>query len=296
MPQISSMELFDAAALISDGISTAFRQKKGYLVGRNGTIEMETLLTKKYQNTFYLQQLNILQRNAGVFPASVGSVSDWVNETEKAIQHTDLLVAGWYDPIRETELAYLKILGRQGPFLPLRALEPYYVPQQIQWTRYLLWKKVAVVTSFAKTAEAQLAKRKEIWPDRYDSLLPDAEYVFIQTGYSPALAAGRAEWPNGIETWQDAVESIVQKVSESGADIVLIGCGGLSMILGSRLKALGKVCIVMGGAIQVLFGIKGNRWQAHPVISRFWNEAWVYPSLEETPASSGAVEGSCYWH
>lgn len=289
------MEVLDAASLISDGISTALRQKKGYFVGRNGTIEMETLLTKKYKQTFYLQQLNILQRNAGVFPSSAGSVNQWVQETEDAIQSTDLLVAGWYDPIRETELAYLKSLGRHGPFLPLRALEPYYVPQTLQWTRYLLWRKVAVVTSFAKTAKQQLEKRQAIWRDRYDSLLPEAEYTFIQTGYSPSLSNGRAGWPDGIETWQDAVDSIVKQVVESNAEIVLIGCGGLSMILGARLKALGKICIVMGGAIQVLFGIKGNRWEKHPIIGRFWNEAWVYPSLEETPASSNTVEGSCYW-
>jgi hypothetical protein len=51
----------------------------------------------------------------------------------------------------------------------------------------------------------------------------------------------------------------------------------------------------MGGAIQVLFGIRGNRWSSHPVISRFWNEAWVYPSLEETPGSAESVERGCYW-
>jgi hypothetical protein len=289
------MELFEAASSICDGLSVAFREKKGFLVGRNGTIEMETLLTKKYQNTFYLQQLNILQRNAGVFPSSIGSVNQWVTDTQEAIQNTDLLVAGWYEPIYETELAYLKGLGRKSHFLPLRALEPYYVPQLIQWTRYLLWKKVAVVTSFADTAKSQLAKRSAIWGDRAENLLPDAEYSFIKTGYSPTLASGRAGWPDGVESWQDAVNYVVNEVVKSEAEVVLIGCGGLSMIIGSRLKALGKICIVMGGAIQVLFGIKGNRWQTHAVISRFWNDAWVYPSLEETPGSAEAVERSCYW-
>lgn len=289
------MELFEAASSICSGISTAFREKKGLLVGRNGTIEMETLLTKKYQNTFYVQQLSILQRNAGVFPSSASSINEWVSATQDAIQNTDLLIAGWYEPICETELAYLKALGKKGPFLPLRALEPYYVPQAIQWTRYLLWKKVAVVTSFADTAKRQLEKKVAIWGERAESLLPEAEYSFIKTGYSPTLASGRAGWPEGVNSWQDAVTYVVNEVVKSEAEIVLIGCGGLSMIIACRLKALGKVCIVMGGAIQVLFGIKGNRWQTHSVISRFWNDAWVYPSLEETPGSAEAVEGKCYW-
>jgi hypothetical protein len=67
------------------------------------------------------------------------------------------------------------------------------------------------------------------------------------------------------------------------------------MVIGRRLKEEGKVCIVMGGAIQVLFGIKGNRWKDHSVISKFWNDAWVYPPLERTPAGAEQIEGGCYW-
>lgn len=75
----------------------------------------------------------------------------------------------------------------------------------------------------------------------------------------------------------------------------MIGCGGLSMIIGAELKKMGITSIVMGGAIQVLFGIKGNRWQNHNVISKLWNDNWVYPSAEETPEQNSAIEGSCYW-
>jgi hypothetical protein len=51
----------------------------------------------------------------------------------------------------------------------------------------------------------------------------------------------------------------------------------------------------MGGAIQVLFGIKGGRWKNHDFISKLWNEEWVYPSADETPGAAWAVENSCYW-
>jgi hypothetical protein len=52
---------------------------------------------------------------------------------------------------------------------------------------------------------------------------------------------------------------------------------------------------VLGGATQVLFGIKGKRWETHDVISKFWTDAWVWPSLEETPGGAGDIEGGCYW-
>lgn len=77
------------------------------------------------------------------------------------------------------------------------------------------------------------------------------------------------------------------------AKVVLIGCGALGMPLARRLKEAGRCAIVMGGAIQVLFGIRGQRWKNHPVISRFWNAAWVSPGVDERPAGATAVEGGC---
>jgi 2-polyprenyl-6-methoxyphenol hydroxylase-like FAD-dependent oxidoreductase len=82
---------------------------------------------------------------------------------------------------------------------------------------------------------------------------------------------------------------------KSGAEICIIGCGGLGMILGAELKRRGLQCIVLGGATQVLFGIKGRRWATHDVISKFWTDAWVWPSLEETPGGAATIEGGCYW-
>ena len=289
------MDLFEASALIFHGISTALKHKKGFLVGRNGTIEMEILLQKHTTNSFFQQQLLILERNAGIFPATANSAKQWVNATEDAIRNTDLLVAGWYAPIAAQEIQYLQTLGKKTPFLPLRALEPYYVPYEHQWSRNFLYRKVAVVNSFANFAMEQRESAKLIWPDRSESLLPEAQYIPIETGYAPVLAKGRAEWDTPINSWQEAVDCVVKRVIESEAEIVLIGCGGLSMIIGNRLKELGKVCIVMGGAIQVLFGIKGKRWENHSVISRFWNSAWKYPPLERTPLGADSIEGGCYW-
>jgi hypothetical protein len=289
------MELFEAASMIGGGIQAALKNKKGFLVGRNGTIEMETLLSRYFKNTFYQPQLMILERNAGIFPGTAGSAQTWVAQTLEAVRASDLLVAGWYEPIAAYEKELLIHLGKRGPFMPLRALEPYYMPHEFQWSRYLLWRKVAIVSSFAELAVEQVKKAADIWGDRAGGLLPEAEYIPIQTGYAPVLAQGRAGWPEEITCWQEAVDSVVARVLASEAEIVLIGCGGLSMIIGSRLKEAGKVCIVMGGAIQVLFGIKGNRWKDHSVISKFWNDAWIFPPLERTPAGAEAIEGGCYW-
>ena len=79
------------------------------------------------------------------------------------------------------------------------------------------------------------------------------------------------------------------------AEIVLIGCGALGMPIGAELKTRGRSSILLGGAVQVLFGIKGQRWASHDIISKFWNSAWVYPSEHETPERDYLIEGGCYW-
>ena len=287
------MELFDFSEQIKLGISSALASKKGFLVGRNGTIEMEILLARHHGLPIQSGQLLQLERNAGIFPTSVPNTASWVKRTCAAIQDSDLLVAGWYKPISADELNFLREIGKRGPYLPLRALEPYYVPEAYQWTSVLEGRRVAVVSSFAKTACMQAGNANAIWSGR--RVLPKATYLPVQTGYSPLLAQGNAGWSMGIHSWESAVTSIVNQVMELNADIVLIGCGGLGMVIGHELRLRGKICIVMGGAIQVLFGIKGRRWQDHSIISTFWNSSWVWPRLEDTPAGAETVEKGCYW-
>jgi len=262
-------------------------------VGRNGTIEMEVLLSRHNGMQLEPRQILQLERNAGVFPTTPASITNWIRKTLAAVQDSDMLVAGWYKPIATHELDFLRDIGKRGPYLPLRALEPYYVPEAYQWTSALEGRRVAIVSSFAETACVQANRSAAVWSGR--AVLPKATYLPVETRYSPRLAQGRGEWPDTVTSWDAAVAHVVNRVMEQNAEIVLIGCGGLGMVIGHELRMRGKVCIVMGGAIQVLFGIKGQRWQNHSIISSFWNDAWVWPRFEDTPGGADEVENRCYW-
>ena len=294
------MEIEKGAQEICCILERALKRKEGALIGRNGTIELETLLFRLCMAT-PLQQypLGITRRielHAGVFPTNYSSLERWVFQTVEAIRNTDVLVAGWYQPLAEQEEKLLDTININSPRIPLRSLEPYYVEPTKRWTQFLAGQKVAIVNAFAETACEQVAKREEIWPVATNSLLPsDVEWIPIVTGYAPALAQGRAEWPSGSLSWDTCVHSIVKKVVESGCRVALIGCGALGMVIGMELKKRGIVAVVMGGALQVLFGIKGKRWETHSVISNFWNDAWVYPKEKETPNGASLIEGGCYW-
>lgn len=285
----------NGALLICECIELALKEKKGCLIGRNGTIELQVLATEDIIPEHLMKTLEL---HAGIFPSAEPSVKIWKQAYLNSLKqiHDEPIVAGWYKPLEIVEKAILEQCCPNAVHMPLRCLEPYYVEEKYRWTRFLAGKKVAVVSSFAKTIESQIPKRKEIWGEKADSLLPaDTEWIPIQTRYPPILAEGRAGWPAGVTTWMGAARYISDKIVAANPDICLIGCGGMGMIIAGILKQKGIVCIVMGGAIQVLFGIKGKRWVSHDVISKFWNDSWVWPAQEETPKGAAKIEGSCYW-
>lgn len=294
------MEIEKGAFQIYSVIKEALEKKEGALIGRNGTIELETLFFRLYgsgPNTQYPSHISKrIERHAGVWPADKNFLDKWVFAMVETTRLCDVLVAGWYEPLKAKEEVFLNSLNQLAPRIPLRSLEPYYVEPEKRWTNLLAGQRVAVISSFAQTIQEQLLNRELIWPVATESLLPsNVEWVPIQTGYAPCLAQGIGEWPKGTTNWSDAVSSVVKQVKDSKASIALIGCGGLGMVIGSELKKEGIIAIVLGGAIQVLFGIKGNRWANHSVISHFWNDAWVWPKVRETPRGAALIEGACYW-
>ena len=74
-----------------------------------------------------------------------------------------------------------------------------------------------------------------------------------------------------------------------------VGAGAYGLPLAYHAKKLGKKAIQLGGPTQILFGIKGKRWDDHDVISKLYNSYWVRPSADETPSNYKAVEEGCYW-
>jgi hypothetical protein len=273
-----------------------------FFIGRNGTIETDTLFhwfVSKDQ-PYPQQTLETISKNAGVWPATKESIDAWAEEYSRALGALDGLAAGWYEPNRTKEAALLEAFAPRAFTTPLRSLEPYYSEPANRWTQYIANKHVAVVTSFGESVANQVNQAKKIWMnvDSPETVLPSsAHWTPIQTYFAPAIAAsGFGGWPSEhVKCWQDAVDWTVKRVEESGATVAIIGCGGLGMIIAARLKALGISAFVLGGATQVLFGIKGRRWQFHPIISKFWNVFWVWPLASEVPEGARKIEGGCYW-
>ena len=106
---------------------------------------------------------------------------------------------------------------------------------------------------------------------------------------------GLAGQKTGYDTWFDALAAMEARMDACNYEVAIIGAGAYGLPLAAHARDTGHVAIQMSGATQLLFGIKGRRWDAHPQISKLYNPAWVRPAPTEQPANKQAVEGGSYW-
>ena len=270
----------NGSKLIHDYIISTLNNNKGGIIGRNGSTELTLILYHDHNKKINNIHIEMLERYSGVFKFT----EEWIDIYKKAIESCDIFAGGWYPSLARQELKYLE--KYKMPIIPLRSLEPYYVDNN--WLTALNKQRVTVVSSFANTMREQI--NKQIW-DKF----PDASWSFVRSYFCPSIAQGKCEWPDGINTWNKAVDYLEEEILKTNPRIVIVGCGGLAMPLALKLKQRNIITIIMGGAIQILFGIKGRRWEDHPIISSFFNHNWVFPSDDEIPNGADKIEEGCYW-
>lgn len=285
----------DGSYDIKQEIYAALGENRGSLIGRHGTIELTQMLIFDKTGTIDSEKAKVLELNAGIFPRDDTILKQWCQEYSSATKEANIIAAGWYKPLANVEWNYLDKVNPSAKRIPLRSLEPYYSMPHSHWTVALERQHVVVVSSFTESMQKQIFYKDQIWP-QCKSLLPNnVQWSFVKSYYCPATAKGMCQWPDQIRSWKDAVDSMEKEVLNTGAKIALIGCGGLAMPLALRLKQKGIIAIVLGGAIQILFGIKGRRWRNHPIISKFYTSDWLHPNLAEIPGNANEIEGGCYW-
>jgi hypothetical protein len=89
---------------------------------------------------------------------------------------------------------------------------------------------------------------------------------------------------------------LTAQMERTDFDVALIGAGAMGIPLASHAKSLGKVAIVLGGHLQVLFGILGQRWRSSEEWQRnYINPAWIDPPPEYLPREEVLVDDGAYW-
>lgn len=184
------------------------------------------------------------------------------------------------------EEKYIQSCFGNATKIPLGDLEPYY--HSLPWSSVLRNKRVLVIHPFEDTIKNQFKIRREIHKNQ--EVLPDFELLT----YKPVQSLGDEDLSE-FNDWFEALEKMKNDVSKMDFDIALIAAGAYGFPLAAHIKSIGRQAIHMGGALQVLFGIKGKRWEDDPNFNTMIVDSWVYPSKEEKPKGFEKVENGCYW-
>lgn len=156
------------------------------------------------------------------------------------------------------------------------------------FTAALRGKKVVVIHPYTESIEQQYARREKLFEN--PNVLPEFVLRTVQ-----AVQTVGDQNDERFATWFDALEYMYEEAMKEDFDIALIGCGAYGFPLAAKIKRAGKIAIHMGGVLQILFGIKGRRWDELPDAAALYNEYWVRPNENETVAKNRQVENSCYW-
>jgi hypothetical protein len=255
----------------------------GAAIGKIGFSEMKVLHSVLTQRTLNQQELHDIFVGAGVFPPTSDSINKFCEEMRSCLGDVDVLAKMRIDPSQE-ELV-IDTFSPQSEEIELREIEPYY--WDTPWSEALENKKVLIISPFVDTMQKQYKKRQHLWTDT--RVLPEMTLSYMKVPLSHYIK----ESP--YSSWAETLDELKYQMSKVSFDVCLVGAGAWSLPLAHEAKTLGKIGIHMGGPLQVLFGIKGKRWDSHEVISAFYNDFWVRPSKSETPLQAAAVEGGCYW-
>ncbi len=159
------------------------------------------------------------------------------------------------------------------------------------WSKSLNGKKVLIVYPFVDTIEQQYVRKNKIWTDEHSGKLPDFELIT----YKPFWSIG-GKMPHS--SWKETFEKMRDDISKIDFDIAILGCSHYGLPLVAHIKEhMKKTAIYMGGELQILFGIKGQRWDNWERVNKHYNDHWTR-SIDEKPDSYNAPIGTddgCYW-
>lgn len=282
-----------AAAAGNDLLGAMLREvfagrRRPFLAARL-SLGAELSIALEYVQNRTLTVTPALRRNAGVYPETAAEAERFARAYAEAAANATVMArfGGAYEA---AETAVLAALAPTATVVENRALEPFYFPRS-PWSAALEGRRVLVVHPFAATIRRQYERHRRgelLWPGR---TLPAFSALTVVRA---PVSLGDAAAPHG--SWSESLEAAAAAIDAAGPfDVALLGCGSYGLPLADRVRSRGSPAVLVGGGLQLLFGIKGRRWTDRPDFVERINGNWVWPRNDETPPGARAVEGGAYW-
>lgn len=282
-------------------ISEMIKSGKPFMIGRLGSTETRFLVNQFLQKKISSDLCGILKTSigdiniiwkkdpvfldnlcllSGFFPNDNSLAEKFIEIYNQSIANLDVLGV-W------NEMEYqLENIPDNVKLCKIRELEPWFYNEP--WSYQLKDKKVLLVHPFEDSIKHQFDQKDLLYKN--PKILPDFELKTIKAVQT--IAGQKSEF----ETWFDALESMKNQIAKTEFDIAIIGCGAYGFPLTSFVKDLGKQAVHLGGVTQLMFGIKGKRWeewQHYIDLRKNYGENWIF--TQDIPKDFNKIEDGCYW-
>lgn len=279
----------DSPDLVYQQLLKSLDEKNPTCVARIGGVEAQIMLWAqnislpcyplgKWRTTFADTEKGAT--NAGIRPYTKSSYQDYGKLAFNALFDVDHL-AIWrtnYEPAFINQLNHHPTLSEVEHFAPTMDFSPH-------WIEGLDDKQILIVSPFKDSIQQQIGNLNRVWPSR--QWFTNSKFSFYRFPY---LIDDECSL-----NWRDVYDDIAQVLKGGEYDVALFGCGGLGCPLASLAKRYGRIGFHLGGHLQLIFGIYGNRHLEQWWHQRWINSAWIRLLKHEVPESAKRVENSCYW-
>lgn len=265
-------------------ISRAIKSGKPFALCRIGSAEFTLMQLFDENNLFHINRLP-RSNMYSLFHEDMEEIRRWTDLVKSDCADVSAMAYFEGHPIEEY---IIRCYCPNTRLIRLEQLETtlYKVP----WTMALEGKKVLVISPFVDTIREQYARIDKIYPNQ--KILPQFE---LKTLKSVWFTGNREE--DDFDTWFDALDYLYTEAMKIDFDIALLSCSAFGFDLACMFKRAGKQAIQYGGSLQILFGIKGARWDNDPVYNQYYNEYWVRAPKTEQPGKTMTekLDHGCYW-
>lgn len=291
----------------SNIIIKKFQEKVPFMISRLGAVEISTLtnylgiISPKHSIWKYITDQEpqwwwnegiryCMTNNAGFFPNTNENLCKFSELVLKDLKEIDILIS-W----QKDEWRFIPYMKEKINKIHYVTIDSFLCENP--WTYCLKGKKVLVVHPFAQEIEDQYRNnRTKLFTN--PKVLPKFQLITYQAVQS---IGGNSQY----NSWFEALEKMENDIKKIDFEICLLGCGAYGMPLAAYIKRMGKTAIHIGGSLQLLFGIRGARWD-NPMYGveihhepgaycKHFNEYWIRPYKQSMVANSKQVDNGCYW-
>jgi hypothetical protein len=280
-------------------ISARLRSPSPCAIGKIGTSELLMLEYRQRwirlpwpQAASWHRPTARLHNTGGLFPVRRDVFDRFCREYEISLRSMDIL-AQWQHGEYYEAILERKTIDYFAPQVFRVGLLPFvhFLKPVAKWLGDLAPLRWLIIQPFEKTIRAQLPHLASIgtFPDSCALALTqratDTRFL-VPPQFSYMVPPRHRDWFHALEEMKAEMER-----EKGNFDVALIGAGAWSIPLAAHAKAIGKKGLHLGGSLQLLFGIKGRRFDQLGL----YNERWIRPLPEDRPEKFERMEKGAYW-